>query len=370
MFLDTSWLWLGVTVLFALLRSYSPVHLEAYSDIRSVTGTDLKATAPAIETTMAPVAVTNAIEAPIPVTEPTTAPVTVKEAVSAIAQVSPSAKATGVPGCDFSLIRDTAEMLGSPPFGYSIGVNLGEWQAAVFQLDELRGALHRHKEALIKRTGSKQYNRVLTDLTSLVETPLRKGCQILQHLQVRLLKLKLKTLDKPNERRYQFNLILYESKISVQELASAAPSALQSEPEKTPLWYSGSYSNASELRSNNCPSNNCFKLGDHHLDYLQVEIPHQLKYALRNLDNKIESEPINSIEAVKEYLWELFYQFYSVLSIVFVTFDSWYGIAVLYVVLSVLLYLIRNGYLQQQLETLDPNIQQKRYYAPENQQQD
>ncbi|KAI1754030.1 hypothetical protein F4782DRAFT_494796 [Xylaria castorea] len=178
-------------------------------------------------------------------------------------------------GCDFNLLCGGASAL-EPPFDVADSVNLRQWQAAWRQLSELTRLIDINRGLFIYRHGIKEVKNFRVDLETLVEKPLRYGCSTLQHLQVGLLEFKDVDINQDVELRVILSNILRETEISIinNTLGATITHLLPSWARQAP-----------ELRSERCPGQDCFKIGETALDIAMLQIPIELINGVRRVQS-------------------------------------------------------------------------------------
>ncbi|KAI0861719.1 hypothetical protein F4860DRAFT_513513 [Xylaria cubensis] len=171
-----------------------------------------------------------------------------------------------LPDCDFDLLYRGASAL-EPPFDVANNINLKQWQAAWRQFNELRVLIDSHRSCLILQHGAEEFKSFLSDLETLVEKPLRYGCSTLQHLQVGLFEFRNIDIDQDDGPRATLSGLLRETEISIinNTLGTTITHLL-------PSWAR----QARDLRSERCPSQDCFKIEETALDIAMLQIPIEL----------------------------------------------------------------------------------------------
>ncbi|KAI3331762.1 hypothetical protein HD806DRAFT_529539 [Xylariaceae sp. AK1471] len=256
--------------------------------VTEVTIAEITITKPAITKT------TTMTRATLTKTTTTQITVTVSE-TSTPAKGELAAKSTAVPDCNFHSLQLLASLL-KAPLDLTASINLEEWQAAKLQLNELQRLLHNHRKTIIKREGSQEYDRLLADLTSLVEKPLRDGCAALERFQRQLLEFELKFPDTESngERSPTLGDLLHEAVVDILKWNPGKTHLLPSWARQTP-----------ELQSNGCPNRDCFKVGDVALDVFTLGIPRTLLDGVMKIQTDTELYRMYKTKSVKDHIIEI-----------------------------------------------------------------
>ncbi len=186
-----------------------------------------------------------------------------------------------VPDCNFPLLYMGASVL-PPPLNISDNINLGEWEPAALQVLELGRLLRENRESIIKTYGFSAFYGIYDDLATLVVKPLRYGCAILYKLQHRLVELSATRAGgiTSTERETLIIDLLWEAEIdllkNIQNITA---------PRLMPTWAR----EAPQLRSEGCPNQDCFKIGENALDAVTVEIPYRILSTVRKTRADLES---------------------------------------------------------------------------------
>ncbi|KAI1423379.1 hypothetical protein F5Y12DRAFT_716330 [Xylaria sp. FL1777] len=173
--------------------------------------------------------------------------------------------------CNFPLLYMGASLLPSY-INVTATVDLDEWEPAARQLSELRRLLTLHREALIQKHGSEEFERLHADLRNLIEQPIKYGCSMLKSLQRKLLELNAHTtgLFSALESRSILASLLQELETKLlQDISGGTIHHL------LPSWVR----EAPELRSENCPNQDCLKIGEASIDIVTINIPYKLLVA-------------------------------------------------------------------------------------------
>ncbi|KAF2969471.1 hypothetical protein GQX73_g4131 [Xylaria multiplex] len=137
------------------------------------------------------------------------------------------------------------------------------------QLSELRRLLDIHRGLLIRRHGSQEFYNLHVHLEDLVDKPLRYACDILHRLLVGQFNLKVKQSRELGRGERVTDLL---------DLMSGAEDDLLKRIENTksfpswPRWARGT----PELRSAECPDQDCFKIGRTTIDLYALHLPYLL----------------------------------------------------------------------------------------------
>ncbi|KAI0478105.1 hypothetical protein F4859DRAFT_520976 [Xylaria cf. heliscus] len=179
--------------------------------------------------------------------------------------------------CDFESLYGGASLL-ERPLDVAYNINLRHWQAGWRQFGELTRLINVHQGALIKRHGAEEFHRFRADMKILIERPLRQGCSTLQRLQTRLLEFKDIDINEDEEIRAILSNIVREAEIEVVNniLENVIRRLLPSWARRAP-----------ELRSENCPSKDCFRIGKDPLDISMFKVPNALLAEVRRVQSDI-----------------------------------------------------------------------------------
>ncbi|KAI8946655.1 hypothetical protein F4801DRAFT_563642 [Xylaria longipes] len=144
------------------------------------------------------------------------------------------------------------------------------------QFSELKRLISIHQGALTSRRGTEEFEKFLVDLETLVGKPLRYGCSTLHGLQVGFLEFRDTDINHDDEHRVILSNMLREAEISIinNTLGTSITNLLPSWARQAP-----------ELRSDNCPGQDCFRMGDTALDIAMLQIPIELINGVRRVQS-------------------------------------------------------------------------------------
>ncbi|KAI0535857.1 hypothetical protein GGR58DRAFT_503834 [Xylaria digitata] len=171
-----------------------------------------------------------------------------------------------LPECNFPLLHWSASLL-KPPLNMANSVNLDEWESVSRQLSELRRLLNTHRNALIRRHGSREFYNLHVHLEDMVNKPLKYSCAILQQLLVEEFNLKQSRARGWGERVTDLLDLISGAENNLTEYIRETKSL-----SSAPSWARGT----AVLRSAGCPNQDCFKIGETTIDLFATHMPYQL----------------------------------------------------------------------------------------------
>ncbi|KAI0100569.1 hypothetical protein GGR51DRAFT_352228 [Nemania sp. FL0031] len=176
----------------------------------------------------------------------------------------------------------------SPAHDIASRINLERWRAVALRLSEIKRLLHRFRDEIVGRQGIKDLQRLHADLLDVVEKPLRKGCEALRHLETELVEFKNVNLEENEEQRKAVETLLHKVEKDLLKFILGASSRHQ-----LPSWAR----EAPELQSQECPKQDCFRVGEATLESITFHIPHVLLNEVWRLEGNTMFEANDETES-------------------------------------------------------------------------
>ncbi|KAI0521281.1 hypothetical protein F5B22DRAFT_662411 [Xylaria bambusicola] len=191
--------------------------------------------------------------------------------------------------CDFTRFYEGASVL-HPPFNVSEGINLEQWESAVHQLHELDRLSRSNNDTIIRRYKQRGYWELRRELDDLVLKPMQFACSTLHRLQDRLIEI---NVNEANSTDWDERLRLLLDLLDVVWADLSRYLENNQIMRIMPEW--ARY--AEELRSWDCPKQNCMQVGEEPIDIFVYEIINDLLRSVRRMRSKLDPNRIDSSDS-------------------------------------------------------------------------
>ncbi|KAI0966882.1 hypothetical protein F4678DRAFT_465965 [Xylaria arbuscula] len=200
-----------------------------------------------------------------------------------------------VPDCDFALLSMGALLL-KPPLNISDSIDLEYWEPVARQTREIERLVKANRDWVLGELDWDALKSLYDEIERMVVAPLQLSCTTLRRLQRRLVELGVSEYvdgeKMPQARRETLiHEVLEEAVMDLTRFTR-----FQMMTARIPAWAR----EAEELRSENCPNQDCFKIGTIPIDIFAHQIPQNLLTRVQRLQKDLRpfwQEKTNPVSA-------------------------------------------------------------------------